>query len=159
MHLFIHDVLNIAEVSALSEILKRIHTYIYSVYRTHIMCHQSLAVANEISGNIANVGWFDLPKFKMDRSKLSFSVKCSQGKIKLIRSYNWLSSFDWLITGVIPIAIDGVFNLVQNINVVIMNYTQMISFRLSEWWDDFPFYWSRFNIYELKVINWKFKRF
>lgn len=44
------------------------------------MCHQSLAVANEISGNIANVGWFDLPKFKMDRSKLSFSVKCSQGK-------------------------------------------------------------------------------
>lgn len=52
------------------------------------MCHQSLAVANEISGNIANVGWFDLPKFKMDRSKLSFSVKCSQGKKKIIRSYN-----------------------------------------------------------------------
>lgn len=70
------------------------------------MCHQSLAVANEISGNIANVGWFDLPKFKMDRSKLSFSVKCSQGKKKYFRSYNSLSSFDWLITGVIPIAID-----------------------------------------------------
>lgn len=60
------------------------------------MCHQSLAVANEISGNIANVGWFDLPKFKMDRSKLSFSVKCSQGKKKINQKLQ-LTKFIWLV--------------------------------------------------------------
>lgn len=85
MHLFIpvNDVLNIAEVSALSEILKRIHTYIYSVYSYNVPPITGCIEANEISGNIANLGWFDLPKFKMDRSKLSFSVKCSQGKKKI----------------------------------------------------------------------------